>query len=407
MPFMIHLNQTNSRNPARLTPARPGIALLMVMGAVAIVFVIGMSLLSGLPASALISANSANRNHAAYLADSALTEALYRLKNPEDAEVWAGVTNRQVPGLNGSYDLIVTELADDQYELTAIGRANGRAGRIITHQLRMIVQVRSEQVGDFVMHAPMLFGTNITIPSSMTVEGDIFANGSVTNYGHIDGTIFASLGINDLGKSNGTQADTTVSEFPVIDPLSYETYTYNGQTYQASVLTASDVSKLPKVHKPITASNPLGIIIVKGNLRLKKDLEIDNGILMVTGSLTVSRVGLKVTSPLENQVALVAKNLRLAGTGPNVVVENGPAHISQNISHGKKARSISLDFESGLMLGNAFSSNFSGTVNVRYPALESTGSVGISIGGDQGGAGQDAPKALVDVLSYQASPSDS
>lgn len=126
-----------------------GFAMMLVMGAVAAVFVIGLVLLSGLPAEARVSRNLVNRERAVFLAESGIAEALHRLENPPvPGTVWNGATDRSIGG-EGTYTVTVTDEGDDIYRIESTGRVSVGGAESAAQQIAMLVQMGSNEVINF------------------------------------------------------------------------------------------------------------------------------------------------------------------------------------------------------------------------------------------------------------------
>ena len=374
---------------------------MMALGAVAVVFVIGLSLLSGLPATARVSNNFVDRDEALYLADSAIVETLYRLRHPTRAEVWGGVTDRRIPGLNGSYDVIITDLGDDHYQITAIGYANGRSGQVVAHRSSMTVYVERDWGNIYRMKAPAVIGAGIVVPSGMRVNGDMYVNGQVTNNGRVDGTIYASSTVNNPGQADAVEENTTAVDMPQGTVQDFLTYEYEGETYQSTALTSAEAMALPAVYRPATSSNPLGIVVVLGNFRLARNMRIIGGSLLVKGSLFAWGRNIEIQTAAENQIGLLAENLMLYGSRTKVRVEDGPAIVTNYIFSSTTAKKTELDFRAGLVLGRGLIGNFDGTIEVKYPALDSQSTVNVTVGQSDTYSGT----AAVQILDYRSSAS--
>lgn len=129
-------------HPQATFDGRPGIAMILVLGVVAMVSVIGLSVTAGLPATTNASNNLIDASRAAYLAESGLVEAEHRFIHPAEGEdYWTGVTNRSVPSMSGTYTVTVTEDGENEYEVVSTGRIAGRRGGEISRTVRMRIRV--------------------------------------------------------------------------------------------------------------------------------------------------------------------------------------------------------------------------------------------------------------------------
>src|SRR5262245_46102234 len=119
-----------NRKQLRLQRHR-GIALLLVLAAVALAALMGLAMLSNASLSAQISGNAARSASAEYMAESAIQTAAYYLQYPSKMPAaWGNhaghtiyVTDQSLTGAEGSFDLDVTTTATaDVYNIAATGR---------------------------------------------------------------------------------------------------------------------------------------------------------------------------------------------------------------------------------------------------------------------------------------------
>src|SRR5687768_1933711 len=111
---------------------RRGIALLLVLAAVALAAVIALAMLSTSALQAQVSSNAQQHASSEYLAESGMQAALYYLQYPHlrppawgtSPGFYIKATNVSMPDSDGRFDVEVTETATrDVYLLRAVGRA--------------------------------------------------------------------------------------------------------------------------------------------------------------------------------------------------------------------------------------------------------------------------------------------
>lgn len=384
---------------------RPGVAMLMVLAAVAIVFVVGLGLVSSLPAAARTTGNLLDRDRAVYLAESGLTEALHRLEHPPDGDTWTGVSGRSIAGLDGTYDVLIEETDDDVYLITATGRATGRDGRSMTHRVSSTVRVEAGGGGgNFTMDATIMAGGNITIPRGARIEGDLSVAGDVTNFGTVKGTIAAIGTIDDQGQSEGSLPPQGSIEMPKVSLGEMLNYEYEGETYSARKINGRATRRLGGNYDPVSDDNPLGVVVVLGTAILRDDVKIKRGILVVNGDLYLNGHSLKINGADEGRVALYTQDLFFTRRGSELVVKGGPAYITQRLVSGGFSSDSKLRADSGLMISQGTAGDFNGDFKVRYQALDAAGgSLGVHVGGVGGGGGGQATHTVI-VTDYNASP---
>lgn len=380
---------------------RPGIAMVMVLGAVAIVFVIGMSLLSGLPATAHASSNMIDRDAAVFLAESGLTEALYRMQNPPDGEdVWSGVTGRTVAGMNGTYDVSIADEGDGVYLMTATGRMTGRRGQALTHTVQMRVLV--VEGGGYVMKHAAVFAAAAALPLGGRVYGDLHVNNSLLNLGRVDGTVSVVGTLRGFGRADTVIEGADAVEMPQVDFDSYLTYQHNGQTYTADVY--SDSGDLTGNIRPVDDDNPLGVVVFDGDLSLERNLRLKNGMLVVRGDVELNGKRLRVDGESNRASLLVDGDVAFNQRNSRLKVREGLTYINGDVSARLSARNSKLDVRGGLIVTEGLPILFPGSFDVRYSGLDSSASVSLNLSGGGGGGGGGSQRSVT-PLGYTDAPS--
>jgi len=144
-------------------------------------------------------------------------------------------------------------------------------------------------------------GASTTVSNTITVNGDVYCSGNLTNLGTINGDVFA----NSLtGPVEGKRYD--VAEAGVNWPgFSINDFTPNyyidSVAYEAEVAEPNDT--LAGSISFISSLNLAGVIVCSGNLTLS-DVLIEEGTLIVNGDLTVQGASNTITS-VKNFPALV------------------------------------------------------------------------------------------------------
>lgn len=394
----------------RLCHPRPasqrGVALMLVMGAVAIVFVIAMNVLSGLPATAQAAKNLVNRDAAVYLAESGLVEGLARLANPPSGE-WTGVTGRTIVGMSGTYDVAITDQGDGVYQITASGHAVSGGGGSITHQLTMTVRVTTGGGGNvYTMKHGALFGVGGFIPANARVRGDVFVPGNVFNFGRVDGELSATGSVLDFGRTDSIEARAEDVEVPDVDADLYLNYTDNGSSQAAETVTSNAASNYSGKYTPDTDGNALGVVVVEGDMTLSDDVTFDGGILIVRGDLNLNGHRLRVDGPADStQVALIVEgNTEFSRRNSELEVDGGVAYLGGSIVSGWTATNSKLDARQGLIVKQGMPLAFNGDIDVRW---DNNGGAGTDVnffgeGGSSGGSG--GGSRTVTPLNYSVNP---
>jgi len=390
--------------------AQRGVALILVMCAVAIVSAVAMSVLSGLPATARAAQNLVLRDSAIYLAESGLVEALEHLENPPGDGEWTGVVGRQLPGVTGTYDVTVTDMGDGQYLIESTGHVPGAAQGSVSHTLAMTASVVSGGGGSgnvYNMQHAMLFGAGGFVPGNTFIRGDLFVPGNILNFGTIDGTLSASGSIIDLGQTQGIESNADDVDIPEIDVEAYQSYSHNGSTQNAMTLSQQDAEDLDGNIEPNTAGNALGVIVVDGNMELSDDVTIKGGILVVRGNLELNGHKLRIEGPKgDKTVALIVEgNAEFNRANSGLEVRDGVTYVAGEITNGWTARNSVLRARNGLIAKQGLPLAFHGQIEVQW---DNNGGQGMDVkffgtGGDAGGSGGSEGR-IVTPLSYIVNP---
>jgi len=278
--------------------ARKGAALLVVLLIVMAVTVISLGFLSRSDVELACGGNMALRTKTDYLAESGLEHAKGLILNPQDvdSEYWTGAVRQQlVAGSADYYDVQVLKLAECNYQITCDAYHESNAEQIGFSSL--LAELR--------LDPSIAFWTenNATIWPRVTIAGDVFCSGVLTNNGAVNGDAFvAALNgtVQGRQKAVGDMSlqwpQTTLADF---------TSRYSVQPIAADL---SDVTFGP--YSPVRVCyRGLGDVVLAGNVQV-------NGMLAVDGSLTVREGG---------NVVRAAKNLPALLVTGNLIIENGSA----------------------------------------------------------------------------------
>jgi hypothetical protein len=164
------------------------VALLAVLLIVMVVTILSLGFLSRSDAELACGRNMGLRTRTDYLAESGLEHARGLILNPQDvdSEYWTGAVRQQlIEGSSDYYDVQVLKLGQCNYEITcdAYRESNG------------------EQIGRSSLKAEMRLDPSIALWTEnnaivwprMTVDGDVYCSGALTNNGIINGDAFASV----------------------------------------------------------------------------------------------------------------------------------------------------------------------------------------------------------------------
>ena len=343
-----------SMNANRNITARPGIAMLAVLMIVMVITVMTVGFLSRSDVELACGENMALRIQMDHLAESGLEHARGLILNPQDiagAEYWAGAEDQQlVAGSEDYYELAVTRDDTDptdrcnyiidcnSYRLSGVDKI-GRSKLTATLRLDPVIAYWA--------------GSNTTVSEQITINGDVYCNGSLTNDGTINGDVFAS---SSPGGSGTITGQTTVGTpgnvaWPNLQVGNFgPTYYYGATVYSATEIV--DANELTAGPLSPDGTNPAGICYYAGNLTLPEAGGVNIiGTLVVTGQLTISGVNNSITAVKNYPALLVGGGVVIEGEGDASLVINGFAQIGQAVTINAKPKDVvDIDIIGGLFI---------------------------------------------------------
>jgi hypothetical protein len=169
---------------------RPGVALLTVLIIVMVITVLSLGFLARCDVELACGENMAMRTQMDYLAESGLEHARGLILSPQEvgSEYWTGAVGQQIAGSSDYYEVGVT-------------RDNSNP----TDQCNYIIDCNSyrlkngERIGQSFISAQLRldpciaywYHSNATISQRVTINGDVYCAGALSNSGIIDGDAFA------------------------------------------------------------------------------------------------------------------------------------------------------------------------------------------------------------------------
>jgi hypothetical protein len=287
---------------------RPGVAVLVVLFVIMVGTIISLSFIARSDVELAFGNNMALRTQMDYLAESGLAHAKALITNPQGADTatlgyWAGDVDLQIEAGDDYYDLVVAR--DDSnptdrctYDIQSLAYRLQDGQK--TAQSFLNVRLRLDPCIAY------WAGANSAVSSAITVNGDVYCAGTLTNLGTINGDVLA-LGL--AGAVAGRWYDIGASPLDVDWPnLDTEDFTpdyyidsvaYTPQVFDGNNIFA-DISFTPNV------SNPAGVIVCNGNLTLMGNVVID-GTLLVNGDLVLNGNSLTITA-VKNFPVLVVRS---------------------------------------------------------------------------------------------------
>lgn len=357
--MMISMNEKKNIN------ARPGIALLAVLMIVMTITILSLGFLSRSDVELACGQNMTLRTQMDYLAESGLEHVRGLILNPQDvaSQYWTGASLQQlVASGEDYYDLTVARDETDpmdrcnyiidcnSYRLDGaerIGRSNLRA----TLRLDPCIAFWA--------------GSATTVSGQITVNGDVYCAGALTNNGSIVGDVFA------LGTISGTNIAgqrSIVTEEPVVwsglvkSDFGPTTYYHDSASYSPVIV---DVNVHPEgPFSPWT--NPAGVRYRTGDLEIQGNVNI-SGMLVVDGELRISGTNNSITA-VKNYPALLVTGSMVIEDGASLMIK-GLAQIGQTIVIEAGAQNVDIDVIGALFVaGGGIEGVMSGSVAIDITA---------------------------------------
>jgi len=292
---------------------RPGVALLTVLIIVMVITVLSLGFLARCDVELACGENMALRTQMDYLAESGLEHARGLILSPQEvsSEYWTGAVGQQIAGSSDYYEVGVT-------------RDNSNP----TDQCNYIIACNSyrlksgERIGQSFISAQLRLdpciaywcGSNATISQRVTINGDVYCAGVLSNSGIIDGDAFAGGSISGgtiTGQKNASSGAAPI-DWPDVQISDFSArYYIHSTVYFPDIISSylhSAGSFLPSV------SNPGGVRYRSGDVELPGNVNI-TGSLVVNGNLFVSGVNNTVTAVKNFPALLVSGDVVVKAGG--------------------------------------------------------------------------------------------
>jgi hypothetical protein len=336
---------------------RAGLALVLVISVLAFAAIIGFAMLSTASMQAQTTLNSNLALSADALADSGIDLACYYLVNPSKAPktvpaggFYDGGTISFGPNMPGSVDLAITSLGNNDYKIVSVGKAGMRN---LSHTVTATVHIDP----GFQVKSLVAFNVPAILPLTATINGDVQANGLLTNLGRINGALISPLSALGSGLIlNGVLAPTDSNQMtiPTVATLTnYSTYTYRGKTYSAVTITGLPTGTTLGP----SDTNPAGIFRYSGVLTMNHSVSITGTLIIENGDLNISGGG-NVITPVDGFPAVIAKgNLFVRGpllpsASPRDLTANGIVWVGGSMKTSGIVTNASLDIKGALLFGS-------------------------------------------------------
>ena len=311
-------------NPETSKNSRGGSALLIVLFVVMAVTLLSLGFLAHSSIQMAAGQNMAVRMQMDFLAQSALTHAKTLIMNPQDVTTgidgyWQGGIALSVADFDNYYD--------DYYYNIDITRSEAEATNRCTYDIRCHAYRKpgSEKIARSNLDAQLRLdpciaywaGGAVTIPANVTINGDIYCDGNVTNNGIINGDVFTSGALTGLAAGQSYPLDQVNVDWPEIDHAIFSpNYYINTTSHLSEDLDDPNCANTSFVS---TVGNPRGIVYRSGDLTLGQNVTID-GTLVVNGNLTVQGPGNRITAD-KNFPALVVNGDLIVEQAGELIIE--------------------------------------------------------------------------------------
>ena len=345
-----------SMNANKNMTARGGIALLAVLMIVMVITVMALGFLSRSDVELACGENMVMRTQMDYLAESGLEHARGLILNPQDigSEDWIATAQQLVAGSDDYYDVNVVKLGERNYEIICEAYRQKAGDRI----------GRSSLEAELRLDPCIVYwaGLDTTVWPQMTINGDVYCGGNLTNNGDINGDVFA---IGTIGGTNPQGQKKPAAEANVIWPnlavTDFEPTYYIGSTSYLA-------QQIIDVNIP-TPSNLTGVWYRIGDVNMPGNVTV-NGTVVVDGTLRISGVNNVITAK-PNFPALLVTGQVVMEDGSALVV-TGLAQIDQQITADPNATSASIQVIGGLFIANGGVMSDNVLVNINAaPAIAS------------------------------------
>jgi hypothetical protein len=306
------INQKRKKN-------KKGVALLVVLFIVIVITICSVGFLSRSDVELATGQNMALRIQMDYLAESGLEHARGLILNPQDinSEYWTGATSQQLTTGNDYYDIVVDRDPNDRCNYT-IGCNSFRlrnSEKIARSSLR--AELRLDPCIAF------WSGNDTAFLSNVTIDGDVYCNGTLTNDGIIDGDVFTNALNGSITGKQKAVGDLTLA-WPRVTVADFTSH-YTTQTISSGSLSSQILGPY----------NPVRISYRNGNLLLAGNVQIE-GMLIVNGNLTIQGNANTIIAAKNLPAILVTGDMKIESNSilnvTGLVVVDGTVQVSTDSS---------------------------------------------------------------------------
>jgi len=307
---LLHCARNDGRN-------KRGAALLVVLFIVMAITILSLGFLSRSDVELACGENMILRTQMDYLAEAGLVHAKGLILSPQDvdSEYWTGDVGQQlIAGSDDYYDVDVVKLGRCNYQITCDAYREKNGERI----------GRSSLEGELRLDPCIAYwvGVGTTVGPQITINGDVYCNGDLTNNGTIGGDAFASGSVINTGTISGQENEAVAQppvDWPGLDKDDFTSQYYIGsEQHSVGIITTVDLNDITL--EP-TVGNPAGIYYCDGNLELKGNVTL-TGSLVVKDRLDITGAGNRITAIKNFPAIIIGDHLEIkASEGAGVTVE--------------------------------------------------------------------------------------
>jgi hypothetical protein len=272
--------------PVTSKNSRPGAAMLVVLFVLMAATLISLSFIARSDVELACGRNVGLRMQMDYLAQSGLVHAKALITNPQDADTepagyWAGDNALQI------------EAGDDYYDLTVARDDSDPADRCtydiqsLAYRLQDAQKIAQSYLNARLRLDPCITywaGADTTVSNKITVNGDVYCSGNLTNLGTINGDVFAS---SLTGPAEGKRYDIAEAgvNWPGFSISDFTpSYYIDSVAYTPTTLAPGKYTNIMSFSP--SGVNPAGVVVCNGGLEFEADVLIE-GSLIVGGNLII------------------------------------------------------------------------------------------------------------------------
>jgi hypothetical protein len=346
---------------------REGTVLLVVLFIVITVTVASLGFLWQSDMELACGQNMVLRTQMDYLAESGLEHAKGLILNPQDvsSEYWTGAVSQQLGSGSDYYDVTVSRDESD---------AENHCNYIIDCNSYRVKD--GDQVGCSRLRGELRLDPCIaywvqarqTLAETVTIYGDVYCNGALTNNGVVNGDVFAAAVSGSITGQNKAVGDLQLGWPEVL--IGDFTSRYNVEPISANL---SNITYGPY--------NPVRVFYYSGDVSLEGNVEI-NGMLAIDGDLRIEGTE-NVIEAGKNVPALFVSGDLIVDNGGQLAIE-GLAIVEGKVQVSGGAGAVNIT--GALFTGNGLCETTADSSGNGHPAIRVNNPIWRPAGGHTDGA---------------------